>query len=168
MCQDLCGSFDGFDVSHDDGARVFGWVVDAKLGHDNAPSLVSVAVDGREVLSDVVANGSRPDLVGKVCTGPLHGFDMHLPAPAASALLVGNHTLVVLSRRKDGRKVAINKRPYCSNKERRACAFPQDCECGSPLPSRMLISNSVACTARANTCDGKVCAPSQPRGGCRG
>lgn len=168
LCTDFCGNFDGFDVSQDDGARVFGWVVDAGLRHGNVSSLVSVSVDGVEVISGVVADGLRPDLVGKVCKEPQHGFDFDLPQSVAASLLAGNHTLAVLAMRENGTKVQINKRLFCSNKERRTCAFPQNCQCGGPLPSRMLISNSVSCSSHSNSCDGKACAPSTPVGGCKG
>lgn len=71
LCGDVCGSFDGFDVTEQNGARVWGWAVDAKLTAPNMSSYVSLEVDGTEVWS-VLACGSRPDLVGKVSKGPLH------------------------------------------------------------------------------------------------
>jgi hypothetical protein len=165
-CGDLCGSFDGFDISHDSGARVFGWAVDAKLSKPNVSSFVSFQVDGVEVLSDFLADSLRPDLVGKVSKEPQHGFDTHLPAAVAIKLLKGNHTLAVFARRQDGSKVQLNKKLYCVNEARRSCAFPADCSCGAAPPSRMLISNSVQCSFAGNLCDGKPCSAPTPAGGC--
>ena len=86
LCADLCGSFDGFSVSNQQGARVWGWAVDTKLAKPNISSHISVEVDGVEVWS-TFANGLRPDLVGKVSKEPQHGFDTHLPSAVGTKLL---------------------------------------------------------------------------------
>ena len=165
LCEDVCGSFDRFDVS-EDGATLGGWVVDIKLAKPNISSYVSFEVDG-VVVGGALANGLRPDLVGPICKEPQHGFTNKLPAAVAKKLLVGNHTLAVVARRQDGSMFKLNKKLYCVNHERRTCAFPSDCTCGAPLPSRMLISNSIGCSARANTCDGQPCSATTPVGGCK-
>ena len=166
LCGDVCGSFDGFDISHAAGARVNGWAVDVKLLKPNISSYVMFEVDGKAVMT-VLADALRPDLVGPVAKEPQHGFDALLPATVATQLLSGNHTLSVSARRQDGSMAQLNKRLYCVNKERLSCHFPEDCSCGAKLPSRLFISNSIACAVDSNTCEGKPCASSDPTGGCK-
>jgi hypothetical protein len=166
LCGDLCGSLDGFDVSSDYGAQIHGWVVDVKLSKPNISSYVTIKVDGKAVLT-TLASGLRPDLVGPVSKEPQHGFAITLPDAVGAQLLTGNHTLAVLARRQDGSSVRINEKLLCVNEGRRQCAFPTDCSCGAPLPSRMLVSNSIACQLGSNVCDGKPCTTSEPAGGCK-
>jgi hypothetical protein len=165
LCNGLCSSFDGFDVSPS-GAVLNGWVVDTDLTK-NVSSYVSIQVDGEEVMT-ALADGLRPDLVGVVCKEPQHGFSVKLPEAIAKTLLSGNHTLAVFARRQDNSKVMVNKNQklYCVNHYRESCAFPQDCSCGAPLPSRLFVSNSVSCLVEGNTCEGKPCTNSEPTNGC--
>jgi hypothetical protein len=165
LCNGLCSSFDGFDVSQS-GAIVQGWVVDTDLTK-NVSSYVAVEVDGEEVMT-ALADSLRPDLVGPVCNEPQHGFNLKLPQPTATKLLSGNHTLAVFARRQDGSRVMVNRNQelYCCNHYRQSCAFPQNCSCGAPLPSRLFVSNSVSCVVKGNTCEGKPCSESEPTNGC--
>lgn len=191
LCGDVCGSFDGFDVTEQNGARVWGWAVDVKLTAPNVSSYVSLEMDGVDVWS-TLADNPRPDLVGKVSAGPLHGFDTNLPKALAEKLTTGNHTvfhadnphhnsrgmltevnlvatwlqLAVLAHRQDGSKFQLNKGLYCVNEYRSSCSFPADCDCGAPKPARMLISNSIMCDYDSNVCDGQPCSASAPAGGC--
>lgn len=165
LCNGLCSSFDGFDVSQS-GAVMNGWVVDTDLTK-NISSYIALEVDGEEVMT-ALADGLRPDLVGAVCKEPQHGFSVKLPEDTATKLLSGNHTLAVFALRQDNSRVMVNKNQklYCVNHYRQSCAFPQDCSCGAPLPSRLFVSNSVSCLVEGNTCEGKPCTNSEPTNGC--
>ena len=150
----IFGSLDGFSVDAT-GASIWGWAVDPARPSDNVSSVVRVLFDDTVVL-EALANDPRPDLVPVVTKSPYHGYNLRLPDETSKALRHGNHTLSVVALGAGSSSGSISAPlkggPVCVNAFRRRCAFPQDCHCGAPLPPFILLSNSLACQTRENSC----------------
>ena len=155
------GSFDGFAFISAAQFTIHGWVIDH--GFDDAhSSAIDIYVDGKKVFS-AVADFSRPDLLKPGLTNhSKKGFETLLPPSVGKLVATGNHTITVQAQRKAPLPPwpvhSGSKSPdVCISDLRHECSFPQDCECGAPLPPRLFISNSLGCTQSDNICDGKPC-----------